>query len=220
MATTDDIREQIIAAAKERFGHYGYPKTTISELAEDCAMSAGNIYRFFAGKIDIASEIARREGLEAIRQVENLLQCPYRTSRQRLEEMIYSDLRYTYHLLENRPKVLELAQIVIHERPNFQVERLRREHKAISRILQDGAKTGEFEMPNVARVASAIQSATIKYRFAQLITDQPLEDLERELAEVLTLLVRGIIAKSAVPSFPPTTIPEITPIDTADVSVG
>ena len=65
MSESDITREKIIVAARERFSHYGYPKTTIAELAEDCAMSPGNIYRFFKGKIDIAVEIARREALSA-----------------------------------------------------------------------------------------------------------------------------------------------------------
>ena len=69
MSEADLIREKIIVAARERFAHYGYPKTTIAELAEDCAMSSGNIYRFFKGKIDIAVEIARREALSAVEVV-------------------------------------------------------------------------------------------------------------------------------------------------------
>jgi AcrR family transcriptional regulator len=212
MSDVDVIKEKIISAAKARFGHYGYPKTTIAELADDCAMSAGNIYRFFAGKIDIATEIARRESLSAIKRFEAFLDCPYRTARRQLEELIFAELRYTYHLLEKQPKVLELAQIVISERPNFQMERVRRERRIITRILQDGVKTGEFEVENVARAAAAIQSATLKYRLAQLITDQPLADLERELREVLSILMRGILSRRQIETFCSCEIPAPEPI--------
>jgi AcrR family transcriptional regulator len=51
MSVSDTTREKIIVAARERFSHYGYPKTTIAELAEDCAMSPGNIYRFFKARL-------------------------------------------------------------------------------------------------------------------------------------------------------------------------
>ncbi|MDA8653590.1 TetR/AcrR family transcriptional regulator [Alphaproteobacteria bacterium] len=208
MKETDPIKEKILEAARARFGHYGYPKTTIAELADDCSMSAGNIYRFFAGKIDIATEIARRETLEAMRRLEALVNCPYRTARQQLEEIIFTELRITYHLLENRPKVLELAQVVIKERPYFQLDRTRRERRLIARVLQDGIKTGEFQIESVARTAAAIQAATLKYRLGQLITDQPLEDLERELSEVLTMVVRGILTNRELAHFVPTCIPE------------
>jgi len=209
MTDIQQMREKIIDAARARFGHYGYPKTTIAELASDCAMSAGNIYRFFAGKIDIATEIARRETLEAVRRLEGLLDCPYRSCTKQLEEMIFADLRYTYHLLENRPKVLELAQVVIRERPHFQIERMRRERRVLARVLQDGVKRGEFAVANVARTAAAIQSATLKYRLAQLITDQSLTDLERELSEVLSIVVRGILSPRALAEYKGTEIPDI-----------
>ena len=52
-----NTRAQIILAAKERFLHYGYPKTTMAEVAADCNMSPGNLYRYFKGKLDIAIEI-------------------------------------------------------------------------------------------------------------------------------------------------------------------
>ena len=66
MSETQQIREKIMQAARARFAHYGYPKTTIADVAADCAMSPGNLYRFFKGKIDIAAEIARREAMGAV----------------------------------------------------------------------------------------------------------------------------------------------------------
>jgi AcrR family transcriptional regulator len=207
MSESEVVREQIIGAAKERFRHYGYPKTTIAEVAGDCAMSSGNIYRFFKGKIDIAVEIARREALTAIETIEAVLECPHRTSRERLEEIVFADLRYTFHLLENRPKELELAQIVIRERPQFQIESFRRERRAFQRILREGQVSGEFTIDNVAQMTIAIQAATLKYRYAQLFTNQTLEELERELSSLLTLIVRGLVVRKDGKLPPATVIP-------------
>src|SRR5271168_4948661 len=58
MTEKNDIRCQIIEAAKKRFSHFGYAKTTMAEVAADCSMSPGNLYRFFPGKLDIAESIA------------------------------------------------------------------------------------------------------------------------------------------------------------------
>ncbi|MFZ4071189.1 MAG: TetR/AcrR family transcriptional regulator, partial [Caulobacterales bacterium] len=52
-------RERILHAAMMRIKHYGYGKTTMAEIASDCGMSPGNIYRFFEAKIDIAEAMAR-----------------------------------------------------------------------------------------------------------------------------------------------------------------
>lgn len=208
MSEADIVREKIIDAAVERFRHYGYPKTTIAEVASDCAMSPGNIYRFFKGKIDIAVEICRREALASVEVLESVLDCPHRNSRRRLEEVIFADMRHTYHLLENKPKTLELAQIVIGDRPQFQIESLRRERRLFQRILHEGVASGEFQCDNVAATTIAIHGATTKYRYAQLFTNQTLDELERELAHVLTLIMRGLVAHKDAALPPPTAIPE------------
>ena len=48
-ADTDQAVEEAqgdVAAAKKRFTHFGYGKTTMAEVAADCDMSPGNLYRF------------------------------------------------------------------------------------------------------------------------------------------------------------------------------
>lgn len=210
MSESDTTREKIIVAARERFSHYGYPKTTIAELAEDCAMSPGNIYRFFKGKIDIAVEIARREALSAVEVIEAVLDCPLRSSRQRLEEVVFADLRYTFHLLENQPKTLELAQIVVSDRPQFQIESLRRERRVFQRILHEGQASGEFMVDNVPATTIALHAATTKYRYAQLFTNQTLAELERELAHVMTVIMRGLMPTSEGHAVSETQIPDET----------
>ena len=210
MSESDTTREKIIVAARKRFSHYGYPKTTIAELAEDCAMSPGNIYRFFKGKIDIAVEIARREALSAVEVIEAVLDCPLRSSRQRLEEVVFADLRYTFHLLENQPKTLELAQIVVSDRPQFQIESLRRERRVFQRILHEGQASGEFMVDNVPATTIALHAATTKYRYAQLFTNQTLAELERELAHVMTVIMRGLMPTSEGHAVAETQIPDET----------
>jgi hypothetical protein len=110
-------------------------------------------------------------------------------------------------LLENQPKVLELAQIVVHERPQFQIESFRRERRAFQRILREGEASGEFRLDNVPQATIAVQSATLKYRYAQMFTNQTLEELERELSGVLTLIMRGLIQRNDGKIVPPTEIP-------------
>ena len=72
MSEKTDTRQQILDAAFQRIMHYGYAKTTMAEIARDCCMSAGNIYRFFASKIDIAeamAEIGHLTGLHGVQEL-------------------------------------------------------------------------------------------------------------------------------------------------------
>src|SRR3954452_15541222 len=54
------IREQIIAAAHEHFAHYGYGKTTVSDLAKAIGFSKAYIYKFFDSKQAIGEAICAK----------------------------------------------------------------------------------------------------------------------------------------------------------------
>ncbi|HXI87254.1 MAG TPA: TetR/AcrR family transcriptional regulator, partial [Parvularculaceae bacterium] len=66
----DDTAKQILHAASSRFLHYGYGKTTMSEIAKDCNMSTGNVYRYFPSKMDIAHAYVRSLQREQIARLE------------------------------------------------------------------------------------------------------------------------------------------------------
>ena len=51
------VREQIVEAAFEHFGHYGYEKTTVAELAKSIGFSKSYIYKFFDSKQAIGEVI-------------------------------------------------------------------------------------------------------------------------------------------------------------------
>ena len=51
------VRDQIVKAAHEYFAHYGYAKTTVSDLARAVGFSKAYIYRFFESKQAIGEAI-------------------------------------------------------------------------------------------------------------------------------------------------------------------
>src|SRR5215212_5221363 len=55
-----DVREQIVAAAGEHFSHYGYEKTTVSDLAKSIGFSKAYIYKFFDSKQAIGEAICAK----------------------------------------------------------------------------------------------------------------------------------------------------------------
>ena len=61
MFCKNTTRGNILDAAKQRILHYGYAKTTMAEIAADCKMSAGNLYRYFPSKADIIRAVVAEE---------------------------------------------------------------------------------------------------------------------------------------------------------------
>lgn len=187
-----DTRQQILDAAVERIMHYGYAKTTMAEIARDCGMSAGNIYRFFASKIDIAEAMARNINSEINQKNAALARGPG-TATEKMRTFHVTALRTTFEKLDTDAKILEVAEILADERPTFANEQLAQERVHLIQILEQGLSDGEFAaMEDPSFVAEMIQSATMKFHYPQLFSRLTLPKLERELEGVMSLILAGL----------------------------
>jgi AcrR family transcriptional regulator len=185
-------RERIMQAARKRFSRYGYAKTTMAEIAADCGMSPGNLYRFFPGKLDIAEAIAREEERARLDELGRIAGAPARSARQRLVDFFFSELHSTFKKFAEDPEGVEIARILAQGRPAIGDERVAAERALIAAILTDGTRAGEFAVKDADYTAEMIHSATLKFRFPQRWTRAPLDVLERELDGVLKLLMDGL----------------------------
>jgi len=192
MTDKTDTREKILDAAMERFRHYGYGKTTMAEIARDCQMSAGNIYRFFASKIDIAEAMARQLNGKINQFNAGLARGPG-SAPEKLRQLHEVDLRTTFQKLDEDAKVLEVAEVLKRERPTFSNEELAQERVHLVEILKQGIREGDFgPIADLNFTAEMIQSATMKFRYPQLFSALTLEQLERELAGVMDIILAGL----------------------------
>ena len=192
MTEKSDTRDRILEAAMARIKHYGYAKTTMSEIAKDCDMSAGNIYRFFKSKIDIAEAMADKTSEESWSIIEAITNKPISAS-ERLYEMFDFTLRSTFEKLDSDAKVLEVAEVLASERPEFSNKKLAQERVYMTRILEDGVKNGEFApMQDYDFTAEMIQSALMKFVYPQLWSRLGLPQLVREFEGVIALVLAGL----------------------------
>lgn len=201
MAEKEDVRAQIVEAAKKRFSHFGYAKTTMAEVATDCSMSPGNLYRFFPGKLDIAEYIATQDFQNHLEQLAILADASGKTARQRLHDLLFEELRRTYHKLESDPRAYEIALIISRERPEFANWMLANERKIIVKVLESGLQQGEFQRCGcpVEKTAEMIQAAVMKFRYPQLWSKLTLPKLEQELEGVMQLIVDGLSPRLPCP---------------------
>ncbi|MEM1037239.1 MAG: TetR/AcrR family transcriptional regulator [Pseudomonadota bacterium] len=187
-----DTRQQILDAAMDRILHYGYGKTTMSEIARDCGMSAGNIYRFFASKLDIAEAMARKYNME-INSANAALVRGNLEAPEKMRQFHFIALHETFAKLDKDAKILEVAEILARERPTFANEELAQERVYLVQILKQGMKEGSFaHMENPNFTAEMLQAATMKFRYPQLWSRLTLPELERELKGVLDITLAGL----------------------------
>jgi AcrR family transcriptional regulator len=193
-----DTGAQIVAAARKRFQHFGYGKTSMAEIAGDCGMSPGNIYRFFPGKLDIAEAIATDDYKAHLERLKKLASRPGRSVRDKLRDFLVEGLRRTHARLEKDPRALELARVIAAERPDFSDWMTECERKLMVDLMEEAEAKGEFSVADKNAAAEAIQSATLKFRVPQLWPQTSLARLERELDGVLSLLLEGLGAPRAL----------------------
>jgi AcrR family transcriptional regulator len=191
-----DTREQILHAAMERIMHYGYAKTTMAEIARDCGMSAGNIYRFFASKIDIAEAMARKLNMEINAQNAALVRGKG-SAVEKMRVFHRTALRTTFEKLDKDAKILEVAEVLSSERPTFANEEMAQERVYLVQLLEQGIAEGAFapmEYPNF--IAEMMQS-----RYPQLWSRLTLPKLERELEGVMDIILAGLSVPIKVHEF-------------------
>ena len=181
----------------DRILHYGYGKTTMAEIASDCSMSAGNIYRFFKSKIDIAEAMARKINVEVFQTYAELARDEDRSSLERLKEFFIYRMERTFELLEKDDKILEVAEVLGEERPTFANEQLAQERIYLSEILNQGVAMGELKLEKDANfTAEMLQVAFMKFGYPQLWSHLSLEKLHREITGVMDIICAALRSKS------------------------
>ncbi|AIC11503.1 TetR/AcrR family transcriptional regulator [Xylella fastidiosa] len=139
-----DVRDQIVKAATEYFGRYGYEKTTVSDLAKAIGFSKAYIYRFFDSKQAIGQVICSNRLSIIITSVDEAV-ANASTPPEQLRRMFKTLVEAGNYLFFHDRKLYDIAATSISESwPSVGVYE---EHiKAlVLQILRDGRESGEFE---------------------------------------------------------------------------
>lgn len=189
------VAASIIDAATARIIRYGFGKTSMADIASDCDMSPGNLYRYFVNKMGIAEAVSQR-GYEAIfLAVRKAVSALGMTATERLEAFCLATLFETYDQLAQDPHMVEFTHLLNAKRPALGREARATMRGVLAEILDQGAESGEFNIVDVPAAAEALQAATFKFWYPQTYGRQPLEQLERELRSVVALLLKGLLSR-------------------------
>ncbi|MEZ5896279.1 MAG: TetR/AcrR family transcriptional regulator [Parvularculaceae bacterium] len=186
----DETAKAILDAASKRFLHYGYGKTTMSEIAGDCNMSTGNVYRYYPSKLDIAEAFVRRLRSDQIARLREVIAQPGLGPNDKIRRFFQTKLRLTYDRFHNRPKAFELSGEILKERPDFANEWERAEAAVLVGILEEGEKTGVIVGAR-ARSARILQDAAFRFTNLSVFFEGEYEELASELDDVLDLVLDG-----------------------------
>jgi AcrR family transcriptional regulator len=188
-----DIRRQILDAAGQRFTQYGYNKTTMAEIAQDCGMSAANIYRYFDNKLDIGANLAGCCLSEKLGLVRSIVDDEQRPAAERLREVVFGILHYTHGMWSGNPRINELVNVICEERMDLVEAHKQTEQVLLARMLAQGVASGEFAVDDPDDTAVALMSAMTLFCMPLLMPLYPLEVFEQRADAVVRLILNGIL---------------------------
>jgi len=87
-------KQKIVASAERLFTDKGYESTSIQDIADDCSIAKGSVYKFFPSKEDIYIEILEERHMTMIEQRERIQENASLSPRERYVEEIEYQLQF------------------------------------------------------------------------------------------------------------------------------
>jgi len=110
-------KEEVIKSATKLFKERGFLSTTIQEIAKDCGIAKGSVYKFFPSKEDLFSEVFKQCLNVYFDQVDELARLPELASKEKFLQQIILRFRY---FIEYKHILVEFTELPIQQDPKFQ----------------------------------------------------------------------------------------------------
>ncbi|CAI2790407.1 mycofactocin system transcriptional regulator [Serratia grimesii] len=150
------VRDQVVAAATEYFGHYGYEKTTVSDLAKAIGFSKAYIYKFFESKQAIGEVICSNRLAMIMALVDSaIIDAP--TASEKLRRLFRALSETGSDLFFHDRKLYDIAAVAARDQWPSVTAHETHLLQIIQQILREGRESGEFERKTpLDETASAI----------------------------------------------------------------
>ena len=185
------VRDEIIKAAGDHFRHYGYAKTTVSDLAKAIGFSKAYIYKFFQSKQAIGEAISAdcvHTILEAARSEVDRAS----TATGKLRILFKTVTEKSLTLLFEDKKLYDIVSCAVAERWGTDVIYTEGLSALLRQIILEGRESGEFERKTpLDETCRAIMLAMSPFIHPVALA-MNLENLPENSAELTSLVLRSL----------------------------
>lgn len=173
------------------FAHYGYAKTNIGDIAKECCMSPGNLYRHFRNKQAIGEEVVREymAGEEAALELiaaDTGIDC-----EARLHQFFHRTVQTLMDELRTNPKLVELAQMIIEGDSGILTRHIEWKRDRITAMLHEGVEAGRLQ-GNPAEMACVLLDMTRGFLMPQALAQMDFDKVPARLDALLDLALAGM----------------------------
>ncbi len=188
-----DKKEQILGIAQQLFTQFGLKKVTTDDIARKAGVSKATIYKFYKNKEEILKDVVQLECDQLIREIYLVIDNKTDTI-----EKLHAYLLVKNQMIHNLVNLYQVTRIsgdsywpYIHE---AQDQYILEEKNIVTKILTDGVKRGEVNVPRVDLAAHVLVIAfrTLEYPWDMENRDIPLKD---HISILLNIVMNGISQK-------------------------
>lgn len=192
----DEVREQLVQAARQVFARYGYKKTALDDIAREARRGKSTIYYYFKSKDDIFKAVIDAESEIRAKEIEKEIG-KTKDSKEKLKTYIYFRMRS----LKTVVNYYEAIKNDLLDQLYF-VESLRSEHfdtevNVIRNMMLEGIELGEFAIQNPELTAKTIVAALHGFEVPLILKNLSDEELQKSVDEMLNILFYGIVSKKS-----------------------
>ncbi len=197
----NDTRRAILAAARQRFLHYGYKKTTIDEIAAAARVGKGTVYLYFCGKEEILLTIMREVKANITAQM-SAVAASLAPPDEKLRRIILAWVLTVHDACHTTAHGLELVNDIT--QPKI-MEFMREEHEAqdriIASVLREGVERGDFAIhgDDLERAAEHLRLAFVAFLppyVGMCHTQQSCRwTLERRVSDMMEFVMHGLLRR-------------------------
>ena len=190
---SDEIREQLIQAARQVFARYGFKKTTLDDIASEAHRGKSTIYYYFKSKDEIFKAVIDCEAEIRVNAIEDQINNT-ENPRRKLRTYIYLRMR-TLKMVVNYYEALKndlLDQLYFVD--NLRTEHFEAEITRVKNLLLEGIFSGDFSIQNPDLTAKTIVTALHGFEVPLIVKNLPDDELEKAVDEMLNILFFGIVS--------------------------
>jgi AcrR family transcriptional regulator len=154
----ENMRDQIVEAAREVFAKYGYRKTTIEDIASSVYKAKSSVYHYFSGKDEIFRAVIEREASQLLRSLREAVDAEktpvmkFRTLTRFLCGKIEETTNYFHLIKDEWYDVFSFTNEVKKNNEKIIID-------IIISIFKEGNHQGIFDVDDLESKAKAIQVA-------------------------------------------------------------
>jgi len=190
----DEVREQLVQAARQVFVRYGYKKTALDDISKEARKGKSTIYYYFKSKDDIFKAVIDAEAEIRAKTIDDQIST-IDDPQLKLKTYIYvrmltlKKVGNYYEAIKN--DLLDNLYFV----NSFRNNHFDAEINLVKDLLLEGIEKGVYTIQNPELTAKTIVTLLHGFEVPLILKNLSDEELQKSVDEMLNILFFGIVTK-------------------------